>query len=111
MNVVDKALQTQIANIQQKTGQSLDQLFAVLSGTGLEKHGQLRDYLKKEMGLGHGDANSVVALYRQPRASDDPADPLDAIYTGTKEHLRSLHEQIIKQVQAFGAFEESPKKA
>lgn len=114
MNVVDKALQTQLVNIQERTGRSLEELYAVLSGTGLEKHGQLRDYLKKEMGMGHGDANTVVALFRQPRDSGDATnagDPLDAIYTGPKEHLRPFHEEIMKQVRAFGAFDEAPKKA
>lgn len=112
MNVVDKALQTQIANIQERSGKSLDDLYTILAATGLEKHGQLRDHLKKDLGMGHGDANTVVTLFRK-RGEDGGAadDPLDAIYTGGKAHLRPLHEEIMKRVRAFGDFEEAPKKA
>lgn len=112
MNVVDKALQTQIANIQERSGKTLAELYALLESTGLEKHGQLRDHLKKEMGMGHGDANTVVTLFRQRGDSDGAGDdPLDSIYTGAKEHLRPLHEGIMKHVRGFGDFEEAPKKA
>jgi len=40
MNIVDKAIQTQLANIQAKTGQTLDQLRALLQQSGLAKHGE-----------------------------------------------------------------------
>jgi hypothetical protein len=40
---IDKAVQTQLSNIQKKTGRSLEQLYAWLGSTGLAKHGQLRD--------------------------------------------------------------------
>lgn len=112
MNVVDKALQTQIANIQERSGKSLDELYAILESSGLEKHGQLRDHLKQELGMGHGDANTVVTLFRR-RGEEESAsdDPLDAIYTGGKEHLRPLHDTIMERVRGFGDFEEAPKKA
>lgn len=40
---VDQAIRTQLENIQKKTGRSIDELSAWLAGTGLAKHGELRD--------------------------------------------------------------------
>lgn len=113
MNVVDKALQTQITNIQERTGKSLDELFAVLRASGLEKHGQLRDTLEADLGMGHGDANTVVHLFRQQAAPapSSGADPLDGIYAGSKADLRPIHEAIVERVATFGTFEVAPKKA
>ena len=51
MNVVDKAIATQIANIEKKTGKSLAELTRIVKTSGLAKHGEIRDMLKKESGL------------------------------------------------------------
>jgi hypothetical protein len=42
MNVVDKAIETQLKNIQARTGKTLDQLGAMLRKSGFTKHGELR---------------------------------------------------------------------
>jgi hypothetical protein len=112
---MDKALQTQLANIEKKTGKTLDKLYAWLGSTGLEKHGQLRDAAKGDLGLGHGDANTLVTLFR--RSTGDAAAPptnadaaLDAIYTGPKAELRPIHEQVMAAIAGFGRFEIAPKK-
>ena len=59
MNNVDKALETQLNNIQTKTGKTLDELFTLIRESGLAKHGEMRDMLKHDLGLGHGDANTL----------------------------------------------------
>lgn len=112
---MDKALQTQLSNIEKKTGKSLDELYAWLGSTGLEKHGQLRDAAKADLGLGHGDANTLVTLYR--RSTGDAAAPpanadaaLDAIYTGPKAELRPIHDLVMAAISGFGPFEIAPKK-
>jgi len=106
---LDKALQTQLANIQKKTGKTLAELSAFVDGSGFSKHGELRDYCKAN--LGHGDANILVTIVRQ--AADEPKgdDPLDAIYTGPKAALRPIHEKFMAAIAAFGAFDIAPKKA
>lgn len=71
MGIVEKALETQLANIQERTEKTLDELFGIMEETGLEKHGQLRDHLKEESGMGHGDTDTVVQVYRQ-RGGDAP---------------------------------------
>jgi hypothetical protein len=113
MSSVDKAVQTQLANIQSKTGKSLEELYALIEKTGLEKHGQIRDMLKNDLGMGHGDANAVVHFYLR-RAEEEPSsadDALDGIYDGAKAGLRPIHEAIMAEVDAFGDFEIAPKKA
>jgi hypothetical protein len=52
---MDKALATQLANIEKRTGQSLDALAAVVRKSGLTKHSEIRDMLKRDFGMGHGD--------------------------------------------------------
>jgi hypothetical protein len=46
MSSVQKALDTQLKNIQTKTGKSLEELGAFVQASGLTKHGQIRDLLK-----------------------------------------------------------------
>jgi hypothetical protein len=114
------ALMTQLRNIQGKTGQTIAELHAALAGSGLAKHGEKRSWLIERYGLGYGDANTVVALVGKippgldgaPAAAGAPAagDPLEAIYSGAKAHLRPLHETTIAAIEAFGPFEQAPKK-
>lgn len=119
MSSTDKALQTQLANIETRTGKTLKQLFAILKKAGLEKHGEMVKFCKAELEMGHGDANTLVHMYRKDAGdASAPAakaaaggDPLDAIYVGKKEPLRPLHEAVMKKIEKFGAFEIAPKKA
>ena len=60
MSSLDKAVKTQLENIPKKTGKSLAELAAIIHRSGLTKHGEIRDYLKRELGLGHGEANALV---------------------------------------------------
>ncbi len=112
---IDAAVQTQLSNIQKKTGKTLDQLYSWLGSTGLAKHGQLRDAAKNELGLGHGDANTLVTLFlRSTGASAAPAATADAavdeIYAGPKASLRPVHDRVMAAVAGFGEFEIAPKK-
>jgi hypothetical protein len=112
---VDQATATQLANIQKKTGKSLDELHAWLQATGLSKHGELRDAAKSGLGLGHGDANTLVTIHLRstgasaaPAASGDVA--ADEIYSGLKAPLRPVHDRVMEVVGGFGPFEIAPKK-
>lgn len=103
------ALATQLKNIESRTGRNLTQLRQMIAASGLARHAEQRSWLMAELGLGYGDANTVVTLAKQPEA---PAagDPLDTIYTGAKAGLRPLHEAVMAQIQALGPFEIAPKK-
>lgn len=115
MSSVDKAIATQLANIQAKTGKSLDEFRAILQQSGLTKHGELRSHLMETFGLGHGDANTVVHLAKQTDGASAAAGKsedavLDEIYTGPKADLRPIHEVLMASIQPFGDFEVAPKK-
>jgi hypothetical protein len=115
MSSLDKAIQTQLDNIQKKTGKSLDELAAIIRKSGLTKHSEIRDYIKRELGLGHGDANTLVHTVLQSdgqRAAEGKSEDavLDEIYSGAKAHMRPLHEKLMKEINKFGEFEVAPKK-
>jgi hypothetical protein len=115
MSSLDQAIQTQINNIQKKTGKSLDQLAAIVRKSGLTKHGEIRDYLKRELGLGHGDANTLTHIVLKSdgasAAQGKSADKvLDEIYSGPKAGFRPIHEKLMTAINKFGEFEIVPKK-
>lgn len=115
MSSLDKARQTQIDNIQKRTGKSLVELTAIIRKSGLSKHGEIREMLKEELGLSHGDANALVhAVFQsdgQRAAEGKSADAvLDEIYNGAKAGFRPLHEKLIQEIDRFGEYETVPKK-
>ena len=110
MDAVEKATATQLANIEKKTGKTIAELAALARGSGLTKHGELRDWAKQQFGLGFGDANALVHAAMKAAASVAEADPLDAIYTGPKAGMRAIHEKLVGEIGTFGEFEIAPKK-
>jgi hypothetical protein len=117
MNAVDKAIQTQLKNIQTKTGRSLAELTALIRASGLTQHGAIRDMLKRDLGLGHGDANTLTHFALQSDGasaakakSATPDDVVDEIYAGAKAGLRPIHAKLMAAIVKLGAFEIAPKK-
>jgi hypothetical protein len=115
MGSLDEARQTQLNNIQKKTGKSLDELTAIVKKSRLSKHGEIRDYLKRELRLGHGDANALAHATMQSdgqRAAEGKSTDavLDEIYSGAKASQRPIHESLMKSIAKFGEFEIVPKK-
>lgn len=112
---LDKAVATQLANIEKKTGKSLVQLSAAIKKSGKAKHGEIRTWLVETYGLGHGDANTLThhALKSDGASAAAGAstdDVLAEIYAGKKEHLRPIHDTLMAAIAKFGAFEIAPKK-
>ena len=52
MSSLDQARDTQLKNIEAKTGRTLAQLRTLLAGSGLAKHGELRSFAMEKLGLG-----------------------------------------------------------
>jgi len=109
---VDAALQSQIRNIETTYGKPLDYWFAVIDSSGLTKHTEVVAMLKGDYGLAHGAAHRVSLLARQRADTGTAAssDPADALYAGAKAGLRPLHDALLGEVRALGAFDIAPKK-
>jgi hypothetical protein len=117
MSSVDQAYETQVKNIQIKTGKTTDELTAIVHNSGLTKHAEIRDMLMRELGLGHGDANALVHYVLQSdgeRAAKAKGattdDVVSELYSGAKTSLRPIHDKLMAEIDRFGPFEIAPKK-
>jgi len=117
MSSVDQAYETQVKNIQIKTGKTTDELSAIVHNSGLTKHTEIRDMLMRELGLGHGDANALVHYVLQSdgeRAAKAKGattdDVVSELYSGAKTSLRPIHDRLMAEIDRFGPFETAPKK-
>ena len=115
MSSLDQARDTQLRNIETKTGKSLDQLRTLLKGSGLAKHGELRSFAMEKFGLGYGDANTLVHLAlasdgQSAAAGKSGEDVLAEIYADKKAPLRPIHDALMAAIGKFGEFEIAPKK-
>lgn len=100
---VQKALATQIKNIEARTGKTIDQLKSLAQNSGLSKHSEIVNMLKNDLGIGYGDANTIAHLAKVPANTDNSvaADPMDALYAGPKAGLRQIHESLLVQMEKF----------
>lgn len=124
MGAVEDAIASQLKNIEKRSGKSLGELAALVRSSGLVKHGEIRDMLKRDLGLGHGDANTLTHHVLKPEgapaagatagagdaAGGAAAEPADEIYVGPKAGLRPIHDKLMAEISTFGEFEISPKK-
>lgn len=115
MTDLEKAVATQMANIVKRTGKSIAELTAIVKGSGLGKHGELVAMLKSSLGMGHGDANTLVHVVLKSDGASaaqglTAGEVLDGLYTGPKAALRPIHDKLLAALRKFGAFEEAPKK-
>jgi hypothetical protein len=117
MSSVERAKATQIANIQKRTGKSIDELTELINNSGLTKHGEIRSMLMEKLGLGFGDASMLVQyiqktdvqlIVQEKGLTTDEF--LDEVYSGPKESLRPIHEKLMGAITQFGDFEIAPKK-
>jgi hypothetical protein len=112
-----KARETQIANIEKKSGKSLAHLKAAIRAQRGLKHGEMRSMLMERYSIGHGDANLLIhhALRsdgesRARELKQEMASILGDIYAGKKAQLRPIHDRVMEIVDGFGDFEIAPKK-
>ena len=109
---VQKALATQIKNIEARTGKTLEQLKSLVQESGLRKHAEIVGMLKSDLSLGHGDANTIAHLAKKSAQTQGnvAANPLDTLYVGPKAALRPIHEALLVHLSKFGEFESAPKQ-
>lgn len=96
---MDKALQTMIANMPEKTGKSLQEWKAILKKKNFAKHGEAMKFLKGDHGVTHGFANTIIHLSKDEQVGD--GDLITNQYAG-KENLNPIYEQLISLVKTFG---------
>jgi len=96
---MDKALQTMIDNMPEKTGKSLDEWKKILASKSFSKHSEGVKFLKSEHNVTHGFANTIVTL-----AKDDGNDAVDLVkaqYKG-KESLLPIYSVLLSHVKSLG---------
>ena len=71
----------------------------------------------KEFNMGYGDAVMLTSYLLKSNGelsgkvdAEDPGVAVDQIYSGAKEHLRPIHDEIMKRISGFGDFAVLPKK-
>lgn len=106
---MDKALQTMINNMPEKTGKSLDEWKTILKQKSFTKHSEGVKFLKTEHGVTHGFANTIVTLSKEENNS---AEDLVATQYKGKESLRPIYESLLNYVKSLGTdVTITPKKA
>jgi len=96
---MDKALETMINNMPEKTGKSLAEWMKILKSMAFAKHSEAVNFLKKEHGVTHGFANTIVHLSKENREGEE--DLVTAQYRG-KDNLFPIYEKLIALVDSFG---------
>ena len=118
MSTPVEQLETQLCNIETRTGRPRAELFAFVKAAGPRKHGELVALCKEQLGLGHGDANTLVHMALQTHGDAIAAaqrsagqDPADAWYSGKKAALRPIHDAVLAAIASLGGeVEHAPKK-
>ncbi|MBJ2173784.1 DUF4287 domain-containing protein [Aureibaculum sp. A20] len=96
---MEKALQTMIDNMPEKTGKSLEEWKKILKSKDFAKHGEAVKYLKSEHQVTHGFANTIVTLSKE---NNDTADDLVSNQYKGKEALFPIFEKLINTISTFG---------
>lgn len=99
INKMDKALQTMIDNMPEKTGKSLAEWKKILKERSFAKHSEGVKFLKTEHGVTHGFANTIVSL---SKADDSSAEDLVQSQYKGKEGLFPIYEKLIEYVKSLG---------
>lgn len=110
----DPATQSQIRNLEEKSGKTLAQWVKIVQARKLQKHGEMVAFLKSEHAMGHGNANLVVLTARGAAGADAPGDDdlVGAQYAGAKAALKPLYDDLLKKIGKLGGdVEAAPKKA
>ena len=97
---MDKALQTMIANMPQKTGKSLDEWKNLLKERSFSKHSEAVKFLKVEYNVTHGFANTIVTLSKK---EDSPEEDLVAVQYKGREALIPIYDELISFIKTLGS--------
>ncbi len=95
---------TQLRNIEAATGVTLPEFTAAVREAGLERHGQIMDFLKTRYALSHGNANRVALSVRDELAggAQGPDDLLAAQYADGRAQLRPIYDALASIALGLG---------
>ncbi|WP_339334661.1 MULTISPECIES: DUF4287 domain-containing protein [unclassified Croceitalea] len=96
---MEKALQTMISNMPEKTGKSLEEWKSILKKKAFTKHSEGVNFLKKEHQVTHGFANTIVTLSKEENQA--PVDLVTEQYKG-KEALLPIYEKLLESIKDLG---------
>jgi hypothetical protein len=100
-----------IANLEAKTGKSLDHWLALARTSVQAKHGGLVSWLKAEHGLGHGYANLVAhKTFASDAGSSDDAALMEAMFAGPKAAIKPAYDRVAAIVSGLEGAQFAPKK-
>lgn len=101
-----------VANMQEKTGRTLDEWLPIARATGITKHRALLTHIKDEYGITYGYANTIAFFALKQDDAPEGDELVEAQYAGAKAGLRPVYDKLIAAVRAFGKdVELAPKKA
>jgi hypothetical protein len=104
MASVADALQTQIKNIEARSGKSMAAWTKLIRAHGVTKHTEVIAWLKAEHGMSHGDANRT-ALIARAAIGDAPTTP------SLKAGIAEIHDALLAAIRKLGKdVELAPKK-
>ncbi len=109
---MDKAVQSMIENLKEKTGHTLDEWKKIITTQKLLKHGEIVKFLKETHQVTHGYASEIAlkVLGSDADSSTDTDALLVNQYKG-KEHLMSYYEKLLEAITNYGGeFKIEPKK-
>ncbi len=96
---MDKALQSMIDNMPEKTGKSLNEWKDILKAKKFEKHSEAVKFLKGDYGVTHGFANTIAHLTKD--VDSKPVDLIREQYIG-KEALLDIYDTLISEIKKLG---------
>src|SRR5215467_5865805 len=102
MSIVEKGLEAQIRNIEQRYGKPLSEWIAIVKESGLTKHSDIVALLKGQYGMTHSSAHRVaLKAHEADGASKDQAagrDAIEEMYSGRKADLKPLHDALMTAI-------------
>ena len=96
---MDKALQTMIDNMLEKTGKSLNEWKSLLKVKSFSKHSEAVKFLKEKYNVTHGFANTIVTLSKEENIA--PVELVKNQYR-RKEDLFPIYKKLLSVVEGFG---------
>ena len=90
-----------LKNIPAKTGKTLEQWVAIIKKEGPKDAKELRNWLKEEKGLGHGQAGILGGYYRNGGKTTygDTDNLLENQYTEEKAEFRKVYDKLVKEIR------------